>query len=517
MPSEHANAPDDGVDEAPSTRQIRGSALLLAGRVLSLGIGFIAQVVIVRYLAKDEYGALAYALSVVSLAASVAALGLDKATSRFLPMYQERGQRGHVLGIALFAAVAMLAIGAAFIALAYIGQQALFGSTDPTAVGLLLVLVFLVPIQALDPLATSILAALSRPRIIFIRRYILAPAFDIIVLAVVVVSAASVVVLAVGQVVAGALGLALYGAAVVTVLRDSGYAARDVRSRLTVPWREVLSYSVPLLSSDLVFVLRGALVVIMLEWYGSTVDVADFRAVFPQARLNLVVLQSFTFLFLPLAARLVTRDDLAGLRRAHGRSTAWVTLMSFPLFAASFVLAGPVVGLVYGERYAGSAIILALLSVGFFASAVLGFAGLTLRALGAVRYIVGVDLLTALLSVALYVVLIPTHGAVGAAVGTMITLVVQGAAYHAGAQRAGGVDTRGEGLLALGAQVLATTFVLVAMQAVLAPPLWVGLPVITAVWVLLLWLNRHLLDVGSTFPEILRVPVVGPLASRVLR
>src|SRR3954447_24269228 len=77
-------------------RQIRGSSLLLAGRMLSLVVNFATQVLIVRYLSKADFGAFAYGLSIVSLGEALAVLGLDKAIARFLPIYEEHGAYGKV-------------------------------------------------------------------------------------------------------------------------------------------------------------------------------------------------------------------------------------------------------------------------------------------------------------------------------------------------------------------------------------------------------------------------------------
>ena len=51
-----------------ANRQIRGSSLMLVGRALSMGVNFVVQVLIVRYFAnaKGDYGAFAYALSIVT-------------------------------------------------------------------------------------------------------------------------------------------------------------------------------------------------------------------------------------------------------------------------------------------------------------------------------------------------------------------------------------------------------------------------------------------------------------------
>ena len=71
-------------------KQVRGSSLLFAGRFLSLGINFGIQILIVRYLTKADFGAFAYALSLVSLGASIVTFGLDRSITRFIPIYEER-------------------------------------------------------------------------------------------------------------------------------------------------------------------------------------------------------------------------------------------------------------------------------------------------------------------------------------------------------------------------------------------------------------------------------------------
>src|SRR3954452_24736732 len=100
-------------------RQIRGSSLLLAGRMLSLVVNFATQVLIVRYLSKTDFAAFAYGLSIVTLGESVAVLGLDKAVSRFLPIYEERRQYDKLFGTLLMVAGSVLSVGLAFVLLAF--------------------------------------------------------------------------------------------------------------------------------------------------------------------------------------------------------------------------------------------------------------------------------------------------------------------------------------------------------------------------------------------------------------
>jgi hypothetical protein len=75
-----------GVEQSTTRRQIRGSSLLLVGRFLSRGVTFAVQILIVRYLSKSDYGAFAYALSIVTLGTTVVTFGLDRAITRFVPI-----------------------------------------------------------------------------------------------------------------------------------------------------------------------------------------------------------------------------------------------------------------------------------------------------------------------------------------------------------------------------------------------------------------------------------------------
>src|SRR5690606_6629489 len=111
-------------------------------------------------------------------------------------------------------------------------------------------------------------------------------------------------------------------------------------------------------------------------------------AVVPVARLNQVVLQSFTFLYTPLAARMYAKEDTENINDLYWRTAIWILIFSFPVFAVTFSLAQPVTIFLFGERYADSGIILAILSLGYYFNAALGFNNHTLRVYGVIRYIV---------------------------------------------------------------------------------------------------------------------------------
>jgi hypothetical protein len=128
-----------------------------------------------------------------------------------------------------------------------------------------------------------------------------------------------------------------------------------------------------------------------------------------------------------------------------------------------------------------------------------------LRVYGRVRWVVAVDMATALGSLALSVVLIGAFGALGAALSATAALVVQNLLYQAGAT---GTAIGWPGLIQIRAYVsiAVAALALLVFQISLGPPLIVGVPVAGVVWLLLLRVNRDALHVATFFPELLRIP-----------
>jgi O-antigen/teichoic acid export membrane protein len=246
----------------------------------------------------------------------------------------------------------------------------------------------------------------------------------------------------------------------------------------------------------------------MLAQFGSATDVADYRVVQPAAHLNVLVMSSFALLFTPLASRLFARGDREGVNELYWRTAIWIAVCSFPVFAATFAVAGPVTVGLFGERYDGSGTILALLALGFYSNAALGFNGLTLRVYGLVRYVVVISVAAAVANVVLNLALIPAYGAVGAGVATAATMIAHNVLKQAGLRRGTGISVfdRRHGVVYL--WILGATGVLLAAQWALAPAPLGAIGLVAAVSAIVLLCTRRSLRVGDMFPELLRVPLL---------
>lgn len=500
-----------GVPHTEVDRQIRGSSLLLFGRLLSMAANLVVQVLIVRALSRTDFGIFAYALSIVTVLTTVVTLGMDRGLARFVVLYEERGDVARLWGVVGLQLMTILGLGAAAAAVAIGGRSFVAGTLvdDARLAQLLAVMIILAPVQALDSTAASLFAAFGRSKAIFVRRYLLGPVLRLAAVAGVLVFGGGVFALGAGYLAVGVVGLAVYGTLLTRAFRERGLVSADgARTRLDLPLKEVAVFTMPLLLSDAMFVVLNTSDVVILARVAGADAVAGYRAVLPLAHLNQLVMNSFALLFAPLMARLWGRGDRKGLTEAYWRTATWVAVLTFPLAAVTVGLAEPLTRLLFGARYEGSATFLQILAASAYFNASLGFNGVTVKMVGRVWLVAAAAGAALVANLALNLALIPRYGAIGAAWGTASTVALYNILKHLALRRATGADLltrryRGVYLIILGA------FAVVVAGAVVGLPTLPSAVVAAGASAAVLLGGRRELAVDAMFPELLRIPLLG--------
>jgi O-antigen/teichoic acid export membrane protein len=505
-----ADAGSDRSDTQATIAHFSGSVLLLCGRGLSLVLNLVVHVLIVRYLSKLEYGAFAYALAIVSICSSVIVFGLDKAASRFFPIYEERAQYEQLSGaiVLTFSTVSGIGIAVVLAVLAAAGPLSEHVVNDPLSLTLLLLLIAMAPMTAIDALLVSIFAAFANPWAIFWRRHVLGPGLKIVAILVTIASHESVSFLAVGYLVAAVVGIVVNCVVLYRILRAKRFLGGVSLATVRNTARELYRFSATHLFMNIATLMRGTLAVVILEYFNGAAAVAEFRSVLPLARLNEAVLVSFSFLFVPLASRRFARQDSDKINELYWQSTAWVAVLSFPLFLASFCFAEPLTRFLFGNRYEGSAMVLKYLAVGFFVYTLFGFANRVLSVYGKLWHLVASDVIAILVAGCLYWLLVPSHGALGAAIGACVAMIVHALVNQALLYQVAGVRFFQARYTMLYVLIGIISFVLYQLQSAYSIGLAAGAPMVLFTWLLFLVLNRRLLDVGNTFPGLRRLPML---------
>ena len=490
----------------PIRKQIRGSSLLLAGRVFAIGINFLTQVLIVRYLSQTDYGAFAYALAIVAFFQHGSSLGLDIGIPRFVPIFHETKDYPRLLGtVALGLVTATLAsvviVFTTLLSPALISK--LVGDGHNATMLLLMVMIFVVPMEALDDVLMGSFASFHRSRTIFTRRHLLGPLAKLLAIALTMALKGSAFFLACSYVLGSAVGVAVYFPVLVSLLRNEGILARGWMKSLRIPAAELFRFSLPLLATDMLVGLAPLVSVMVLGYYYGLHEVALFRAVVPFAAVNRVVRVTFETLYAPTAARLYAACDFTRMKEQYWRTAAWVAVLTLPVFAATFSVARPMLVILYGPAYESAWPVLALLSVAQYSRCALGYSSLTLQILGKVRLVVLLDILGSVLAIAANLALVPRFGIIGAALGTTSAGVLMVVVQQIGLARTSHISFFDKRYRSLYLLIAVSASLLFSLQWILTAS-YVLLPLAAGSITLVLLAARRTLNVAETFPELMK-------------
>ena len=269
--------------------QVRGSSLFVVGNVLSLAITFLPHLVLVRYLTTEAYGHFAYALSLVAVGKTYA-LGFNEAMSRFVPIYQDKREPSRVLGSIVVVFAVTLLISGFFIRSFAVAARPILAllTKGREPAGLLLILMFLIPLETTELLIMNLFACFARTREIFWGRYIIPPGLRVIVIALLVFWHLGLPFLAYGYLLVELITILPFGALLVYELHRQKLLQK-LRC-VSLPVREIFGFSLPLMTSNLIGMIGGSIPVLLLGYFHPMSTVAYYRVVLPAAGLSNMVL-----------------------------------------------------------------------------------------------------------------------------------------------------------------------------------------------------------------------------------
>jgi polysaccharide transporter, PST family len=385
----------------------RNSGLLLGDRVVRLGVGLFVNAWLVRYLGPERMGLMSFAQSLVLIAAVASQLGLETIVVRDLVRRPE--ERDRLLGTALLLRLAgsLVTLGAA------LGAVALLRPGDVEARTLTLVFTLIAFSQSFDVVDFWFQSRADIPPVVLAR----GAAFALGVLGKIAVIVLHAPLWVVALVLAGEFALSA-----VALL-----AAYALRGRSPLAWRWAGAQATTLLRDCWPLIVNGMAIVVSVrvdQMLITTLRGTYENGIYAAAqRLTEIIFYVPTAVMTaanPILLRSHGADRAAYARRLQ-RVFSLLGLLALGIAAAVSLAAGPVVRLLFGQRFAASAPVLAV-QVWACPALFLGVAqtnwfiaeerqqGLMVRSLAA-----------AVLSVGLNLWLVPWLGARGASVSMVLS------------------------------------------------------------------------------------------------
>lgn len=397
---------------------LRGGGIIFAGLVLELAISFLAKVFIARALGRVDYGIVTIGITVMSSVSTLTMLGLNSALGRYIPRFEQPSFRRSIL-YSVFQIVVPVSVAAGLLVAVFanVVATAIFGNADTTPV--IRIFALIIPFSALITTTIGALQGyeLTLPKVAIQNILLPVARFAFIVVA---------LVLGLGSLgIAGAYAVAYVLAATLGIYylyRHTSLFDRHVS--VTTKRRELLTFSLPLMFSSAMFLVLSDIDTFMLGYFATPGDIGVYRTVYPLAKLLVLFLTSFNFVFVPIMSRHHSEEEYDEMRRIYQIVSKWIFIGVLPIFLLYVAFPKIIINLTFGPQFTAGSSALGVLAVGFFIHTTAGLNINTLMAIGHTRIIMVGNALTAASNLLLNLALIPRYGILGAAAATTLSYLL---------------------------------------------------------------------------------------------
>jgi O-antigen/teichoic acid export membrane protein len=204
----------------------------------------------------------------------------------------------------------------------------------------------------------------------------------------------------------------------------AGRSLANPSQQIASSTKQLLASGSPLLIGALLQLVMQMSGTLFLGIWADNADVGQFAVAWRTAALIIFALLAVNAIAQPKFAELYSRGDMKSLAATAQRATFLMTACAAPVLLV-FLAAPEIVMSVFGSDFVGGAVTLQILSVGQFVNVAAGSVGILLVMSGHEKEYRNVQVIAACVVLVLNVMLIPSHGAIGAAIAAASALIVQ--------------------------------------------------------------------------------------------
>lgn len=400
-------------------QKVAGSAFLI--RVVNAGIAFASQILLARWMGQGEYGVYVYVWTWVLLLGGLTSLGLSSSPQRFIPEYAERGETALLRGFLTGSRVIATGVSTAIAGLGLLGIWLFSAQLENWALAPLYLALICVPLFVLTDVQDGIARSYDWIDVALGPAYFVRPLLILALLGL--LAQADFAPTATTAMAATVVATWATGVAQLWMLerRLAKKIPAGPKAYANAHWMKV---SLPIFMVEGFYLLLAYVDVLILSAFHDPHEVAVYYAAVKV--MSLVAFVSFS-----VAAAVghrfseysVTGDRtrLSAMVRDAARWTFWPSVVGCLVL---FVVGWPILWL-FGPEFTEGYPLLFAIAVGLLARATVGPLERLLNMLNEQNLCASVYASAFALNVALCFALVPTWGAMGAAVATSITLAVE--------------------------------------------------------------------------------------------
>lgn len=392
-----------------------------AAKLLSIPMTLLISVVLARSLGEQAFGQYVFIMALVPLVSLPVSGGLSQLLTREVALYSTTNNWALYRGI-LRSAHLWVVFGATVIIATYWILRSLFawvpsgGKWDLLHIALLLI-----PLGALNAVRKGVIKGMGRPVLSEFPNLVIQPAtFLFVVVAILWTGSLNVFTAMWLQVASSAIALCI---ASIIFLRLQRSSVVLVAPRFQLrDWQLAL---VPLMIIAAIGTLNAQISIVILGFTSTNDQIAAMRIAERGAMFVGLPLVLANLVIAPHIATLYRSGNRAGLQRLAKRVAAGSLIIAMPVAVVLVVFGTEIVAVVFGNEYSEAAYIpLVVLVAGQLVNVFFGSVGYLLAMTGHERDSLKGQILAVMVNALLCLILAPLFGALGAAVGASIGLLV---------------------------------------------------------------------------------------------
>lgn len=188
-------------------------------------------------------------------------------------------------------------------------------------------------------------------------------------------------------------------------------------------YRGILKQSIPMMLTSSMFLIMQWTDTIMLGIYSTSETVGVYNIAIKLSFITSISLFAINSISAPKFSELFVKEDIQGLKKVVQQSTTLIFWTTAPILIIYLTFPSFSMGL-FGKEFISGKNALIFLSIGQFVNAISGSVGYFLQMTGnqnIFRNIIGIS---SLLNIILNIILIPQYGINGAAIASMVSMMV---------------------------------------------------------------------------------------------
>ena len=401
----------------------KGTGIVFTGTIIGLIIGFVGRVILIRFITQSEYGIYSLALVIISIFATISTLGLATGSPRYIAYFRGKKEEGKVRGVISSSIKIASVASISFAVISFFISDFISASIfhTPALSTPLKIFSIAIPFTVLINVFVAIFRGFDRVDAKVYFQNILRPVLYLLFLIAVVLFGLSFLGVIYAYLASIAVTCVVF---VMYILKKPPSSIRSGGSATNPMTKELLFFSVPLLAVSILWMVMSWTDTLMLGYFKTLDVVGVYNVALPLAHLLTTVVGSVGFLYIPIISQLYSKNQMGEVERSYAISTKWCFMGTLPLFFIFFLFPDVVLNLLFGSRYIGAAIVLQILALGFIFNSYFGLNYHTLLTMDKSNFLMQCFLISGVMNIALNIILIPTLGAIGAAIATASSFAV---------------------------------------------------------------------------------------------